>query len=92
MYLIPLGLKAAASATDAAIHKKIFGPSLPLDLAWGVITLIILIEETNCIMEIVQSLKESDLLINCVVKQLKMEQNNIKGRFFGMSLGTFRVF
>ena len=31
--LIPLGLKAAASATDAAIHKKIF--------ASGVTTLII---------------------------------------------------
>ena len=33
--LIPLGLTAAAAATDAAIHKKIFGPGTRrrLDLA-----------------------------------------------------------
>ena len=31
--LIPLGLTAAASATDAAIHKKMFGSGArPLDL------------------------------------------------------------
>ena len=29
--LIPLGLTAAASATDAAIHKKMFGSRRPLD-------------------------------------------------------------
>ena len=41
--LIPLGLTAAASATDAAIHKKRFGS--------GVTTLIISNEEKNDIME-----------------------------------------
>ena len=45
--LIPSGLTAAASATDAAIHKKIFGS--------GMTTLIILSEEMNGIMKIVKS-------------------------------------
>ena len=49
-----LGLIAAA-ATDAAIHKKMFGSS--------VTTLMISIEETNDIMKIVKSLEESGLLI-----------------------------
>ena len=41
--LIPLGLTAAASATDAAVHKKMFGS--------GFTTLIISNEEMNYIME-----------------------------------------
>ena len=41
--LIQLGLTAAASAADAAIHKKMFGP--------GTTTLIISNEEINDIME-----------------------------------------
>ena len=47
--LIPLGLAAAASATDAAIHKKILGS--------GTILLTILSEEVNDIMETVRSLE-----------------------------------
>ena len=43
--LIPLGLTAAASATDAAIHKKMFG--------FGTTTLIISNKEINDIMKIV---------------------------------------
>ena len=31
--LIPLGVTAAASATDTAIHNKMFGSGRPLDLA-----------------------------------------------------------
>ena len=52
--LIPLGLTAAATATDAASQKKIFGQSMT--------TLIILIEES---LE-VKSLEESGLLIKGV--------------------------
>ena len=54
--LIPLELTAAASPTDAAIHKKVFGS--------GMTTLIISNKEKNDIMEIVTSLEESDLLVN----------------------------
>ena len=53
--LIPLGLTAAALATDAAIHKKIFGS--------GMTTLIISNEEMKDIMKIVKSLEQSGLSI-----------------------------
>ena len=46
--LIPLG-SIAASATDAAIHKKMFGS--------GVTTLIISNEEMNDVMNVVKSLE-----------------------------------
>ena len=49
--LMALGLTAAASVIDAAIHKKMF--------ASGVTTLIISNEEVNDIMKIVKSLEES---------------------------------
>ena len=45
--LIPSGLTAAASATDAAVHKKMFGS--------GNTTLIISNEEINDIMKIIKS-------------------------------------
>ena len=51
--LIPVGLTSAASATDAAIHKKMF--------ASGMTTLIISNEEINNIIKIVKSLEESGL-------------------------------
>ena len=53
--LMPLGLTAAASATDAAIYKNAFGS--------GTSTLIISNKEMNGVMEIVKSLQESSLLI-----------------------------
>ena len=51
--LILSGLTAAASATDAAIHKKMFRYSMT--------TLIIYNKEINYIMKIVKSYEESDL-------------------------------
>ena len=53
--LIQLGLTTAAAATDADIHKKMFGSSIT--------TLIILNEEMNNIMRITTSLEESSLLM-----------------------------
>ena len=61
--LIPLGLTAAASATDAAINNKMFGYGCPSDLASRMTTLIISNEKINDIMKIVKSLEESCLLI-----------------------------
>ena len=61
--LVSLGLTAAVSATDAAIHKKIFGSGMhPLDLEKQT-TSIISHEEMNDIMKIIRSLEESGLLI-----------------------------
>ena len=85
--LIPLGLTAAASATDAAINNKMFGSGRhPSDLAKK-ITLIISNEEMNNIMKLVKSLEESGLLIKGVSKTVKNEAKEQKGRFLGMLLG-----
>ena len=51
--LISLALTAASSATDAAIHKKMFGS--------GTISLIILNEEVSDIMTTINSFEESKL-------------------------------
>ena len=60
--LIPLGLLAAESATDAGIHKKILGFGHPLDSASHTTTLIISNYEMKGIMKIVKSLEDSGLL------------------------------
>ena len=50
--LMPLGLMAATSATNAAIHMKMFGS--------GFTTLTNCNEEMNDLMKIVKSLEEQD--------------------------------
>ena len=78
--LTSLGLTAAASATDAAIHKKIF--------ELGVTTLIISREKINNIMKTVKWLEESGLLIKGVGMTIKNEVKEREGSFLGMLLGT----
>ena len=72
---IPFRLTSATSATDAAIHKKMFES--------GVTTLII----SNDIMKIIKSLEESGLLPKGVSKTIKNEAKEQKG-FLGILLGT----
>ena len=68
---IPLGLTAAASATDAAIHNKMFrSGARPLNLASRT-TLIISNEEMQDIMKIVKSLGKSGLLMKGVSETIK---------------------
>ena len=71
--VIPLGLTAAASAADAGIQKK---------LGSGTTTLIISNEEMNDIMEIVQTLKNSNILLKGVTKTIKNETKEQKGGFY----------
>ena len=72
--LITLRLTAAAAAaTDAAIHKKMF--------EYGTITLIISNEEMNDIMKINKSLEESGLLIKGVSEKINLKQRT-KRRVF----------
>ena len=78
--LIPLGLTAAASTTDAAIHKKMFGS--------GFATRVISNEEMNDIMKIVKSLEESGSLIKDLSGTIKNETKEQKGGLLGMSLAT----
>ena len=86
--LIPLRLTAASSATDAAIHKKMFRIGCPPDLAWHIATLKILNKEMNEIMKTFKSPEESGLLIKDVSKTIKNEAKELKGGFPGMPLGT----
>ena len=76
---IPLGLTAAA--TDAAIHKKMFG--------FGATTLIISNEEMNDIIKIVKSPEESGLLIKNVGQTIKNGTKEQKGGLLEMLLGIF---
>ena len=77
--LVPLGLTASASATDAAIQKNIFASET---------TPIISDEEMYDIMKIVKSLEESGLLIKGVSETIKNESREQKGKFIGMLLDT----
>ena len=78
--LILLELTAAVSATDAAIHKKMFGS--------GVMTLIISNKEINDIMKLVKSPEEHALLIEEVSETIKNEAKEQKGGVIGKSLGN----
>ena len=78
--LIPFGLTAAASATDAAIHKKMFGSVFT--------TLIISNEEMNGIKKMVKFLEESGLLIKDVSETIKNEAIEQKRGFLWKLLGT----
>ena len=75
---VKLELTTAASLADAAIHQKIF--------ELGMTTLVISNEE---IIEIVQSLEESSLLVNRVSQTINNKAKKQKGRFLSMLLGTF---
>ena len=63
--LMPFRLTVAASATDAAIHKKV--------IESGDTTLIISNEEMNDIMKIITSLEEFGLLIKGLSETIKNE-------------------
>ena len=78
--LIPLGWTAAASATDPAIHKKMFGS--------GTTTLITSNEEINDIMKIITPLEESGLLIKGIGEIIKNKTKEQRGGFLRMLLGT----
>ena len=78
--LMPLRLTVAASATEAANHKKMFES--------GVATLITLNEEINDIMKIVESLEEPGFLRKGVSQATKNEAKEHKRGFLGMLLGT----
>ena len=74
-----LGLTAADSAIDGAIHGS------------GATTLIISIEEMNDIMKIVQALEDSKILFKGVTKTIKNETREQKGGFLSMPLGTLEA-
>ena len=60
-----LGLRAASSAIDVGVQKKIYGS--------GTTTLVISNEEINDIMKIVQTLENAGILLKRVTKTIKKE-------------------
>ena len=78
--LKPLGLTTAASATDAAIKKRIYVSSMTV--------LIISKEEMADNMKIVTSLKESVLLIKGVSTIIENKAKEQKVGFLGLLLST----
>ena len=76
-----LGLTAAASATDAAINKKILGSG-------NHTTLIISNNDMQDILKIVKSLEDSGILLNEITETVNNEVKEQKGGFLSMLLGT----
>ena len=76
-----LGLTAAASATDAAINKKILGSG-------NHTTLIISNNEMQDLLKIVKSLDNSGILLNGITEAVKNEFKEQKGGFLSLLLGT----
>ena len=94
--LIPLGLTAVASVTEAAIHKKMFGFGFiykasdrlrPSGLAKQT-TLIISNKEMSTIIKIVKSIEESVSLIKDVTEKIKNWAKEQKKGFLEILLGT----
>ena len=78
--LAPLGIPAAASANDTRIQKKIHGSATT--------TLIISNEEMNDIMKIIQSLKDSNILLKGVTKTVNNETKEQNRGVLSMLLST----
>ena len=76
-----LGLTTAASATDAAINKKIFGSG-------NHATLIISNDDMQDRLKIVKSLEDSGLLLDGITETVKNEVKEQKGGFVSMLLGA----
>ena len=76
--LMPLGLAAAKSATDAAIQRKFFGSRMT--------RLIIVDEKIDDTMKRVKSLEESGLLIKSVSETTENETKEQKAGFLSLLL------
>ena len=76
-----LGLTAAASATDAAINRKILGSGNHTALT-------ISNNDVQDLLNIVKSLEDSGILLNRITETVKNEVKEQKGGFLSMLLGT----
>ena len=75
----PLGLTASMSAIDGSMQKKIYGSGSKL---------IIEQEDMNDIMEIIEALENSGILLKGVSKTIENETKEQRGGFLSMLLGT----
>ena len=77
--LAPLGLRAAMSAIDGSIQKKIHGSG---------VNLIIEQENMNDIIKIIEALESSGILLKGVTKIIENEIKEQRGGFLSMLRGT----
>ena len=80
-----LGLTAAASATDAAINKKILGSG-------NHTTLIISNDDMQDLLKIAKSLEDSCILLDGITETVKNVVKEQKRGFLSMLLGTLGAF
>ena len=71
--MLPLGVRAAVSATNVAIQKKIYGSGMAAVMFSNI--------ELDDILKIVTSLQDSGLLINGVSETVENEIKEQKGEF-----------
>ena len=76
-----LGLIAAASATEAAINKKIL-------VSGNHSTLIISNNDLNYLLEVFKSLEKNGILLDGITETVKHQVKEQKGGFLSMLLGT----
>ena len=89
--LIPLGLTAAASATDAGVRKKILGSGSrhsSSSVSHNATTLIISNDEMEDIIKKAKSFADSGLLLKEVTETVQNEVKEQKGGLVSMLLGT----
>ena len=72
-----LGLTAPASATDAAIHKKVLGSG-------NHTTLIISNDDLNDLLEVIKSLEKKGILFDGITETIKYEVKEQKGGFLSV--------
>ena len=78
--IVPLGLTASESATNAAFQKKIFES--------GMTKLLISNDKMEDVMKIIKSLDESGILIKCITKTIENETKKQIVGFLAIFSGT----
>ena len=92
--LAPLGLTAAMSAIDGSIQKKMLGSgseakrSRANESERANTILIISNDDLNDIMQIIQALEDSGILLKDVTRSVATQTKEQKGGFLSMLLGT----
>ena len=86
--LLPLGLTAAASAADAGIQKKILGGNMYVPNSGKKYKLCINSDELGDILQIIEALEQSGLLIDGITETVMDKVQNQEGGFLGLLLGT----
>ena len=86
--LLPLGLTAAASAAEAGIQKKILGVTCMFLIQVKKYKLYINSDELGDILQIIEALEQSGLLIDGITETVIYKVQNQEGGFLGLLLGT----